>query len=149
VQSSRGSPSLQLACVQQRRKVLRHLAKYTQLTTGFLRLDRVPVTQHLAGICHLYAAENVRVTTDQLLAAVLGDLPEIPRTALLEQQREEHHLEEHVPQLVKQLGVIAVMRGVSKLICLLNRVWHDRALVLLAIPGTLPAQQMRQLIERE
>ncbi len=89
------------------------------------------------------------VATDQLLAAVLGDLREIARAALLEQQREEHHLEEHVPHLVEQLGVIAVMRCVGKLIGLLDRVWHDRALVLLAIPRALAAQQVRQLIERK
>ncbi len=149
MQPSRGGPALQLTCIQQRRKILRHLAEHPLLATGLISLDRVPVTQHLTGIRHLCVAENVRVATDQLLATVLGDLAEIARTALLEQQREKHHLEEHVPQLVKQLGVVAAMGGVGKLIGLLDRVWHDRALVLLAIPGTLPAQQVRKLIERE
>jgi hypothetical protein len=149
MQPRRGSPSLQLACVQQRGKVLRHLTEHTSLATGFVCLDRIPVTQYLARVRHLCVAENVRVATDQLLATVLCDLAEIAHAALLQQQREEHHLEEHVPQLVKQFGVVAIVGGVGKLICLLDRVWHDRALVLLAIPGTLPAQQVCQLIERE
>jgi hypothetical protein len=117
--------------------------------TRFVGLDRVPIAQNLAGIRHLCVAEDVGVATDQLLAAVLGDLSEIARAALLEQQREKHHLEEHVSQLVEQFGVIAVMCCVSKLIGLLHRMWHDRTLVLLAIPRALATQQVRQLIERK
>jgi hypothetical protein len=149
MQSRRGCPALQLACVQQRREILRHLAEYAPLATWFVRLDRVPVTQHLAGVGHFCVREHVWMATDQLLAAVLCHLREIARTTLLEQQREKHNLEEHVPQLVEQLGVIAAMRGIGQLIGLLDRVRHDRALVLLAIPRALAAQQMRQLIERE
>ncbi len=149
VQSRCGRPALQLACIQQRWEVLRHLAEHTSLATRFVRLDRVPVTQHLAGIRDLRVTEDVRVATDQLLATVLGDLAKIAGAALLEQQREKHHLEEHVSQLVEQFGVIAVMCCVSKLIGLLHRMWHDRALVLLAIPRALATQQVRQLIERK
>jgi hypothetical protein len=149
MQTRRGRPALQLARVQQRRQVLWHLTEDTSLATGFACLDRVPVAQYLACIRNLCVAENVRVATDQLLAAVLGNLAEIARATLLEQQREKHDLEEHVSQLVKQLGVVAVVYGVSKLIGLLDRVWHDRALILLTIPRALATQQMRQLIERK
>ena len=148
VQPSCSRPALQLARVQQRREVLWHLTEHTSLATGFACLDRVPVAQYLACIRNLRIAENVRVATDQLLAAVLGDLSKIARAALLKQQREKNHLEEHVSQLVEQLSVVALVHGVGKLIDLLDRVWHDRALVLLAIPRALAAQQVRQLIER-
>jgi hypothetical protein len=55
----------------------------------------------------LDVAEDVRVAADQLLAAVLGDRGESPGAALLEQQREEVDLEEHVAELVEQLRVVA------------------------------------------
>ena len=142
-------PALQLTCIEQRREVLRHLTEHTLLATRFVCLDRIPVAQYLARVRHLRVAENMRVATNQLLTAVLGDLPEIARAALLEQQREKYHLEEHVSQLIEQLGVIAMIRGVGQLIGLLDRMWHDRALVLLAIPGALATQQVRQLIERK
>jgi hypothetical protein len=80
------------------------------------------------------------VAPDQLLAHVLGDRAKRTRIALLEQQREEVDLEEHVAELVEQLGVVARVRGGRQLVGLLDRVRHDRALVLLAIPGTLLAQ---------
>jgi hypothetical protein len=113
MQTRRGRPALQLARVQQRREVLGHLTEDASLTTRFVCLDRIPISQHFARIGHLRVAEDVRVATNQLLATVLGDLPKIAHTALLQQQREKYHLEEHVSQLVEQLGVIAVMRSIS------------------------------------
>ena len=92
-------------------------------------------------------AEHVRVAADQLLAAVLGDLGERAAAALLEQQREEVDLEEHVAELVEQLGVVAGVRGGGQLVGLLDRVRHDRALVLLAVPRALHAQAAGELVE--
>ena len=46
--------------------------------------------------------KHVRVAADQLLAAVVGDLREVAGAALLEQQRQEVHLEEDVAELVEQ-----------------------------------------------
>ena len=89
----------------------------------------------------------MRVATDQLLAAVLGHRGEVARAALLQQQREEVDLEEHVAELVEQLRVVATMRRVRQLVRLLERVRHDRALVLLAIPRALAPQPPRQLVE--
>ena len=70
-----------------------------------------------------------------------------PGAALLEQQRQEVHLEEHVAELVEELGVVARVRGVGELVGLLDGVGHDRALVLLAIPRALDAQPARQGVE--
>ena len=49
-------------------------------------------------------------------------------------------LEQHVAELVEQLGVVAAMGGVGELVGLLDGVRDDRALVLLAIPGALAPQ---------
>jgi hypothetical protein len=43
------------------------------------------------------------VAPDQLVRHVLGDLGEVARLALFEQQRQEMHLEQHIAQLVDQL----------------------------------------------
>jgi hypothetical protein len=89
----------------------------------------------------------VRVAADELLADVLGHLGHVARAALLEQQREEVDLEEDVAELVAQLAVVAGVGGVGQLVGLLDRVGHDRALVLLAVPGALAPQAAGQLVE--
>jgi hypothetical protein len=80
----------------------------------------------------------------QLVVAVVGDLGEVAGAALLEQEREEVHLEEHVAQLVQELGVVARVRGVGQLVGLLHGVGHDGPLVLLAVPRALAPQAPRQ-----
>ena len=71
---------------------------------------------------------------------LLGDLGEIAGAPLLQQQRQEVNLEQHVAELVEQLGVVAPLRGVGQLVGLLERVRDDRALVLLTVPRALLAQ---------
>ena len=78
---------------------------------------------------------------------MLGDLREVAGAALLEQQRQEVDLEEHVAELVEQLRVVAGVGGVGELVGLLDGVRDDRALVLLAVPRALDAQAARQLVE--
>ena len=87
------------------------------------------------------------MAADQLLDRALGDLGEASRAALLEQQRQEVDLEQHVAELVDELGVVAAARGVGELVGLLDRVGDDRALVLLAVPGALAAQPAGDLVE--
>ena len=70
-----------------------------------------------------------------------------PGAALLEQQREEVDLEEHVAELVAQLGVVAGVGGVGQLVGLLDGVGHDRALVLLAVPRALAPQAAGELVQ--
>ena len=60
---------------------------------------------------------------------------------------EEVHLEEHVAELVEQLGVVAGLGRVGQLVGLLDGVRDDRALVLLAVPRAFAAQQPRDLVE--
>ena len=78
---------------------------------------------------------------------VVGDLGQRARAALLEQQREEVDLEEHVAELVEQLGVVAVLGRLRELVGLADRVRDDRALVLLAVPRALAPQLAGQLVE--
>jgi hypothetical protein len=64
----------------------------------------------------------MRVAAHELLVDVVGDVGERSRSALLEQQRQEVHLEEDVAELVEQLGVVAVVSGLGELVGLLD-VW--------------------------
>ena len=78
---------------------------------------------------------------------VPGHRGEVAGAALLEQQRQEVDLGEHVAELVEQLRVVAGVRGVGELVGLLDGVGDDRARVLLAVPRAVPAQAPRQLVK--
>jgi len=56
-------------------------------------------------------------------------------------------LEEDVAELVQQLGVVLRVGRRRELVGLLDGVRDDRALVLLAVPGTLAAQPPRERVE--
>ena len=87
------------------------------------------------------------MAADQLPPHVLGHLGQRAGAALLEQEREEVHLEEHVAELVEQLRVVVAVRGGGELVRLLDGVRDDRALVLLAVPGALAPQPAGQRVE--
>ena len=89
----------------------------------------------------------MRVAADQLLGDVLGHRGEVAGAALLEQQRQEVDLEEHVAELVEQLRVVVAVRGVGELVGLLDGVGDDRARVLRAVPRAVAAQAPRQLVK--
>ncbi len=95
----------------------------------------------------LDVAEDVRVAADQLLGDVPGHRGEVAGASLLEQQREEMDLEEHVAELVEQLCVIVAVRRVGELVGLLDGVGDDRAGVLRAVPRAVATQAPRQLVK--
>ena len=128
-------------------QVLGHLAEHARLATRLGALDRSQLRRTSPAVSRLDLAEDVRVAADQLLGDVVGDLREVAGAALLEQQRQEVDLEEHVAELVEHLGVVAAVRGVGELVGLLDRVRDDRALVLLAVPRALDAQPARDRVE--
>src|SRR4051812_33709377 len=137
----------ELAGIQRPGEVLRHLPEDAGLAALLALLDLVPVLQDLAGGLSGDVAEDMRVAADQLLAAVLGHRGEVTLAALLEQDGEEDDLEQHVAELVEQLAVIAAVGGVGQLVGLLDRVRHDRALVLLAVPRALDTEAPADLVE--
>ncbi|MEJ7718696.1 MAG: hypothetical protein WKF31_12300 [Thermoleophilaceae bacterium] len=79
----------------------------------------------------------MRMAAYELLATALGHRRKVAGPALLEQESQEVDLEEHVAELVHELLVVARVGGVGQLVGLLDRVGHDRALVLLAVPRAL------------
>ena len=75
----------------------------------------------------------------ELVVHRAGDAVEVPVSLLLEQQRQEVHLEEQVAELVVELRRVVRERGVGDLVGLFDGVRDDRASGLLAIPGALGA----------
>ena len=149
VEAGGGGAALDLAGKQGPRQVLGDLAEDAGLPARLALLDAIPVAQDLTGALDLDLTEHVGMAADQLLPAVLGDLRQVAGAALLHQQREEVHLEEHVAQLVAQLDVVAALRRVGELVGLLERVRDDRALVLLPVPRALVAQAAGEVVEAD
>ena len=83
--------------------------------------------------------EDVGMATDELLVNPARYLRKVSLPALLEQQREEVHLEEEVAELVEELGVVVSERRFGDLVGLLDRMGNDRARRLRAVPGTVAA----------
>ena len=93
-----------------------------------------------------FVAENVGVSLNQLPCDATRGRLEVaapPPGA----QREEDALEQEVADLVEQLRLVAGERGVCDLVGLLDRVRHDRARCLLAVPRTFTAKALGQLLE--
>ena len=153
VEARGGRAALHLAGVQQGRQRLRDVGEQPSSRPGSVALmaSQLRSTSPDGGgagrALRQLLAEDVRMAAHQLVVAVVGDLREVAGAALLEQQRQEVHLEEHVAELVQQLGVVARVGRVGELVGLLHGVRHDRPLVLLAIPGALAPQPARQGVE--
>src|SRR5436190_2111449 len=143
----RRGAALELARVQRRGQVVGHVAENPRFAPLLAGLDAVPVAQDGARGRGLGVAEHVRVAADELLAAVLGHRGQGAGAALLEQQREEVDLEQHVAELVEELAVVTAVDGVGELVGLLHGVGDDRTLVLLAVPRAVVPQAAGQLVE--
>ena len=110
-------------------------------------LDLIPALTHASRRPRLGVAEHVWMTPDELCVYVPRDRSEVRRAALLEEQREEVHLEEEIAELVRESRVVARDRGVRDLVSLFDRVRDDRARGLLAVPRAFAAEPRRQFLE--
>ncbi len=139
---------LELARVQQGRQRLGHVME-DAFAPLLLALDAIPVLLHAPRRLGLDVAEDVRVAPDELLVDQPRRLREVALALLLEQKREEVDLEQQVTELVEQLVVVAGERRIGDLVRLLDRVRHDRARRLLAVPRAVAAQPLRQQLQVE
>src|SRR3954453_21775018 len=148
-QSRRRRPALDLAGVEKGGQVLGDVGERLRLGASSLdlALDAVPVAQHLAGGLCLGLAEHVGMAAHELRAHRLGDGAEIARVALLEQQREKEHLEEHVAKLVQELLAVRARGSIGQLVAPPDGAGNYRALALLAVPGEVATKAPRDLIE--
>ncbi len=142
----RGAP-LHLAREERRGQRLRDVVEHA-LAALLRRLDPLPVLPNARRRVRASTSPNTcgwRRTSFSWTRS--RDLLEIPRSALLEQEREEVDLEEEVAELVEQLLVVPGERRVGDLVGLLDGVRHDRARGLLAVPRALATQPLGQLLE--
>ena len=102
-------------------------------------LDPLPVLAHSPGRARLSIAEDVGMPADELRVNRARRLLEVSMPLLLEEQREEVDLEQQIAELVEQLVRTIRESGVRDLVRLFDRVRHDRADRLLAVPRTVTA----------
>ena len=76
-----------------------------------------------------------------------GDLRQVTRSSLLEQECEEVDLEEEVAELVEQLLVVTGESRVRDLVGLLDRVRNDARFGLFPVPRAFSAQALRQALQ--
>jgi len=108
---SRGS-TLHLACIQQGGKCLGDVME-DALAILLHSLQLLPSLLHGARRIELTGRlEHVGVPEHELLMDRVRDRLETPRASLLEQEREEHGLEQEVTQLAEELRVVAGKRCV-------------------------------------
>src|SRR5439155_7159316 len=148
IEAGRSGPALDLPRVDKRREIAGHVME-DPFASLLLALEAVPVLAHAAGRPGLDLAEDMRMAGDQLRVDPASDALEVTLPAFGQEQREEIDLEEEVAELVEQLGVVALLGRVGHLVSLLDRVRHDRAGRLLAIPGAIPPQPLGELLELE
>jgi len=91
--------------------------------------------------------EHVRMPTDELGVHRTGDALKVAVALFFEEQCEEVDLEEQVTELVEQLGWHPSESRVGDLVGLLDRVRHDRAHGLLAIPRAFAPQALGQVLK--
>jgi hypothetical protein len=91
-----------------------------RLLALLLRLDPLPVDEHLVRPGHLDLAEHVGVPPDQLLDDALGDVVDVPRALVGRHLRVEHDLEQHVSELLAQAFAIIGIDRVEHLVRLLQ-----------------------------
>src|SRR5581483_3148520 len=94
-------------------------------------------------------AKHVRMSPHKLVLDRPGGELEVTVAGLLQEKGQEKALEEEVAELVQELRVVAGKRGIRHLVRLLDRVRHDRLRRLLAIPGAVAPQPLRELLELE
>ena len=119
------------------------------LAALLLGLDLLPSLPHARRCSRLRVPEHVRMPSNELLVRGACDGLEVTLALLLEQQREERHLEQQVAELVGELGRVTADRRVGDLVCLLDGVRDDGDRGLLAIPGAVLPQAPRQLVQVE
>src|SRR5262249_16937566 len=109
--------------------------------------DRLPPLPYALRRPRLGVAEDVRMPPDELGVHRACDGLEIALALLLEQQRQEVHLEEQIAELVEELSRLLGRCRVGDLVRLVGRVRDDRPRGLLSVPRAIASEPARQLLE--
>ena len=148
VEPDAGGALLQLLGVEQRGGPGRHVVE-DALPALLLHLDALPAALDLRRGVGDGVGEDVRVPADELGLDVVGHAGEVAGAFFVEHEGEQHDLQQQVAELAVLRVQVAAGDGVGQLVDLLDGVADDVLRRLLAIPGTLHAQDVDDAFERD
>ena len=97
----------------------------------------VPDVEHLARVCRAAArAEHVRMAADELLVELAHHVLDGERMRVRCDLGVQHHLHEHVAELLAQMRGVTRLDAVDGLVGLLDHVLRDALMRLLPVPRT-------------
>ena len=116
-------------------------------------LHPFPQIQHVPGVGGLRLAEHVRMAADHLLVHVGAHVVDVELAGIGSYLALQHHLQQHVAQLLAQVRDIGGFDGVHRLVCLFDHVVRDALVRLRAIPRASVRRAQRgdggdELVER-
>ena len=114
----------------------RGLARRHGLVLGSLlgQLDLVPDLKDLVGIIGIRIAKHVRVAADELGVDIARYVGKRKLTGVRRNLRMQHHLHEHVAELLAQVRRVIGLDTVECLVGLLDHVLTDALMRLFAVP---------------
>ena len=102
---------------------------------GFLgKLDLVPNLEYLVGALGIRIAKHVRMAANELGVDIARHVGQRELAGVRRDLRMQHHLHEHVAQLLAQMRGIVALDAVERLVGLLDHVFANAAVRLLAVP---------------
>src|SRR6266545_1822139 len=121
-------------CRKSGRNAVERLAPRLTLLGALGPFDRIPVAQNLGAARNARRAEDVRVAADQLGRDLLIDFADIEVASLARHLAVHQDAEQQVAQLLRQRGHIAGVERLQHLVRLLQQLWAQGLVGLLAIP---------------
>ena len=114
----------------------RSLARRHGLVLGSLlgKLDLVPNLEHLVGAIGIRIAKHVWVAADEFGVDIACHIGQRKLTGVRRNLRMQHYLHEHVTQLLAQMRHVVRLDAVERLVGLLDHVFANAAVRLLAVP---------------
>ena len=98
------------------------------------KLNLVPDLEHLIGALGVRIAKHVRMTADELGVDIACHVGQRKLAGVRRNLRMQHHLHEHVAQLLTQVRRVIGLNAVERLVGLLDHVLADALMRLLAVP---------------
>ena len=124
------------------------------LATLLVALQHLPARGDLVGAAHLHVAEDVRVSSGQLVAHAVGDGGQVEQLLLVTEFGVKDDLEQQVAELlfdvrrlVGSIGVVDAHEGlqrVERLVRLFEQMARQRGVRLFLVPRTLRAQSSHE-----
>jgi len=140
---------------QARRLVLENRTGRDVLAAGllFLRLDLLPLGEHLVSRIQFSITKNMRVAPDELFINFTRDILEVELPRLLGELRVKDDLDQYVAQFLAHVRQVEAVDRVDQFAAFVDQATHQRSMGLFLIPGaaaggTQPGNRLAQVIHR-